>query len=88
MVGADTARRIGQEKYYDNTRAMNSAIDEMTSLGIKFLVFGRSRAADFHTLADLELPPALAELCTEVSEADFRLDLSSTELRRSQEEDD
>ena len=85
VVGADTARRIGQEKYYANNHAMHSAIDEMANLGVNFLVFGRSRAADFYTLADLDLPPALAKLCVEVSEADFRLDLSSTELRRDQQ---
>ena len=38
--------------------------------------------ADFDTLSDVELPPALRALCDEVPESEFREDVSSTELRR------
>jgi hypothetical protein len=50
---------------------------------VQFLVFGRLREDRFETLADLNLPPALTQLCDGVSEAEFRSDLSSTALRRA-----
>jgi len=81
LVGTDTAQRIGQAKYYDSVSAMNAAIDEMANLGTQYLVFGRAQRKRFLSLSDLDLPPALRALCTGVSESDFRLDLSSTQLR-------
>jgi hypothetical protein len=35
----------------------------------------------FLTLEDIEVPPELADLLTAIPEADFRADISSTELR-------
>lgn len=83
LVGADTVQRIGQEKYYDSADALRAAMAEMARLDIRFLVFGRTHDADFQTLAELDLPAALRTLCDGVSEQDFRLDLSSTELREA-----
>jgi hypothetical protein len=93
IVGADTIARIASPAYYgDSERAMLSAIDRIAARGGRFLVFGRSekKAAEgqqrrvglvFQTLLSLDLPPNLLALCDEVSESDFRADVSSTELR-------
>ena len=47
----------------------------------RFLVFGRLLEDRFQTLDQLALPRPLAALCQAVSEADFREDISSTQLR-------
>ena len=83
VVGTDTIERIADPKYYggspDNAReAFRSIADQ----GCRFLVFGRQAERKFRSLADLRLPAALATLCQAVPEADFRSDMSSTELRK------
>jgi hypothetical protein len=44
-------------------------------------VFGRTLDGGFATLAELNVPAPLRALCEEVSETEFRADVSSTELR-------
>ena len=83
LVGADTIERIGELRYYGNDSAsLNHAMAELASLGCRFLVFGRRLGKRFQTLADITLPPALRALCEEVPESRFRVDLSSSSLRR------
>lgn len=82
IVGIDTANRIVQPKYYGNETDMLAALTEILSHGCRFLVAGRRAGNDFHTLPDWGLPPALQDLFEEIPEAEFRLDLSSTELRK------
>lgn len=83
VVGADTIRRIGEPRYYNNQIAvMVRAIEAIAVAGCRFLVFGRVNSqGNFSTLDRLRLPAALAALCEEVPEVDYRCDLSSTELR-------
>jgi hypothetical protein len=83
VVGVDTASRIGEAKYYGNDPArLASAVGELAALGCGFLVFGRTVNGRFRGLADIALPEALRALCTAVPEAEFRPDVSSTELRK------
>lgn len=83
-VGADTIVRIGDPKYYGHDRqAWEAAINAIASRGCTFVVFGRRLEDRFETLGDLEIPENLARLCREVPEAEFRRDISSTELRRN-----
>jgi nicotinamide mononucleotide (NMN) deamidase PncC len=87
IVGADTITRIADPVYYDgNQQAMLAAIDRIASRGGRFLVFGRSGDSvhGFQALETLDLPSALLAICTEVSESEFRADVSSTQLRRDQ----
>jgi nicotinamide mononucleotide (NMN) deamidase PncC len=87
VVGADTIERIGQPRYYGNSAsARDAAIDQLTALGSRFLVFGRKRNNHFETLADLELPGPLRRLCDEVPESEFRHDISSTAIRQQEAE--
>lgn len=82
VVGADTAERIVHPKYYGGESNMAEALAEITSLGCRFLVAGRSDAGGrFQTLADVSVPPQFAASFDPLPEAWFRFDLSSTELR-------
>lgn len=83
VVGADTLVRIGDPRYYgDDDARRDAAIATIAGQGCRFLVFGRTIEGAFCGLADLDLPAALRALCDEVPEAEFRNDISSTELRR------
>lgn len=83
VVGADTIARIGQSRYYGNdSQAAEAAVATIAKGGSRFLVFGRLVSDQFQSLADLEIPNSLRKLCDEVPAAEFRNDISSTELRR------
>lgn len=82
IVGSDTLIRIADKKYYDgNNDKCIDALNEINSLGNRFLVFGRQSSGRFVTLSDLDIPALLAQLCTSVDESEFREDVSSTEIR-------
>jgi len=85
MVGADTITRIAEPRYYhDDGQACQEAIATIAGAGCRFLVFGRKTPDGFESLSDLTLPPALRQICDEVSASEFRADISSTELRRAE----
>ena len=82
-VGVDTIVRIAEPRYYGGPEGLARAI---ALLGrCRFLVFGRRAGRRFETLESIALPEALRALCDGVPEADFRADISSTELRRSRD---
>jgi nicotinamide mononucleotide (NMN) deamidase PncC/nicotinic acid mononucleotide adenylyltransferase len=83
LVGADTIVRIGDPRYYggDET-ARDRAVAHLAERKCRFVVFGRLMEQSFRSLSDLQLPAALAALCEEVPAAEFRADISSTEIRR------
>jgi len=81
VVGIDTLRRIVDPRYYRDTN-LSAAVGHIASLGCRFLVFGRIDGDTFVTLDQLSLPDDLRALCDEVSEAEFRADVSSTVLRK------
>ena len=86
VVGTDTISRIDHERYYESKEGRDNAIKELKSLGIRFLVFGRRCDSEFLTLDDLKLGTDLRHLCDGVAAADFRCDVSSTELRERRNE--
>ncbi len=83
VVGIDTLTRIGMARYYASNAEMHKAFAEFAQLGNRFLVFGRESKGAFLTLTNSEVPDALRALCDEVGERDFRIDLSSSELRNT-----
>ncbi len=86
LVGIDTLMRIIALKYYDSSEEKrDQVLQEISSLGNKFLVFGRQTAQGFLTLSDLDIPASLAERCIGVSQEDFMEDISSTEIRNREE---
>ncbi|MDA0272296.1 MAG: hypothetical protein O3C68_03475 [Proteobacteria bacterium] len=81
IVGLDTIIRIDEPRYYGSESARNNALATMADRGTRFLVFGRQTGKSFNTLADVSLSKTLGDMCTAVTEAQFRHDISSTEIR-------
>ncbi|MCW5874368.1 MAG: hypothetical protein KIS88_06945 [Anaerolineales bacterium] len=81
VVGFDTARRLVDPKYTAGEAAMLEAFEFIRAQGCSFLVAGRKVDGRYQTLADAAIPPAIADLFTGLSEDEFRMDLSSTEIR-------
>ena len=83
VVGVDTIKRIGEARFYNNeSQLMDTALKELKRNKTRFLVYGRVQGQHFESLKDLTLPDSLFLLCEEVPENQFRLDLSSTQLRQ------
>jgi nicotinamide mononucleotide (NMN) deamidase PncC len=85
VIGADTARRLIDPRYYEGSESrMLGALEEITRAGGRFLVAGRVDAdGRFVTLAELPVPAALAGAFMEIPEERFRRDVASTTLRRT-----
>jgi nicotinamide mononucleotide (NMN) deamidase PncC len=82
VVGIDTIARIAEACYYgDDPAGRDEAIATVAARGCRFLVFGRVQGNKFLSVSDLNLPPALRELCDEVPAGEFRQDVSSTRIR-------
>ena len=91
VLGHDTAVRLLMPKYYGGERGMFAAFNQIRAAGCSFIVAGRAAAqpqagseggaaaSRFLTLADVDVPEALADLFEAMPE--FRLDVSSSELR-------
>ena len=83
LVGADTLFRIVDQRYYGNDpNALDAAIREVTANNCRFLVFGRQVGQQFWTLQDIAIPVELRKRCEGVAAEEFRMDVSSTVLRR------
>ncbi len=83
-LGWDTAVRLVAPRYYGGEPAMMLALAEMMAGGAKFLVAGRADGDSFRTLADVDVPAGFAPMFAGIPEAEFRRDVSSTELRQRQ----
>jgi hypothetical protein len=92
VVGHDTALRIVDPRFYGGPAARDAMLDELERLGTRFLVFGRVDASgqfrDF-SAEEFEHPVSgfLSRVATPVPGQVFRLDISSTEVRRRSEEE-
>jgi hypothetical protein len=84
VVGADTALRLVTPCYHqDDPGRLAEALAFIRDHGCRFLVAGRLDAAGrFVRLADLPVPAGARDLFEEIPDERFRLDLSSTQLRR------
>lgn len=83
VVGYDTAERIIHPRYYNDSEAqMVEALAEIRERGCSFLVAGRADNGQFHEATSLNPPPGFASLFHPLP--NFRLDISSTELRESE----
>jgi hypothetical protein len=83
VVGYDTASRTVNPKYYDgDVGEMRAALQDIRAAGCNFLVAGRKVNGEFLTLGDLQLPEGFEDMFIELTEDEFRLDLSSTEIRQ------
>ena len=87
VIGADTARRLVQPRYYGagGEAAVLTALLPLKAAGTRFVVAGRLIDGVFVTLSDLlpEIPEALHSMFILVPESSFRIDISSTQLRQT-----
>ena len=83
-IGWDTVTRLIQPRYYgDSETAMLRALAEIWGRGSRFAVGGRTDdGGAFRSLSDVNIPDGFRPMFTEISEADFRRDVSSTTLRQ------
>jgi nicotinamide mononucleotide (NMN) deamidase PncC len=84
LVGADTAERIVQPRFYHGSEEqMAEALGSFRAHGCRFLVAGRVDCSGvFRSADDLCIPPACRDLFTGLPASAFRLDVSSTQLRK------
>lgn len=84
LIGADTAARIVACRYYqDDETKMSEALEQIRAQGCRFLVAGRAGPLEeFVALEELALPERFRDLFTGIPEQEFRLDISSTNLRQ------
>jgi hypothetical protein len=84
VIGADTAERLVAAKYYgDDEDRMHAALEEIGSSGASFLVAVRvGSEGRLLTLRDIPVPRRFTDLFSEIPEHRFRLDTSSSEIRR------
>lgn len=81
-IGFDTAVRLVDPAYYDGAAdGMRQALQSLRDLGSRFLVAGRQWQGDFRGLQDVHIPTGFEDLFTDIPQAEFRLDVSSTALR-------
>jgi len=86
VVGYDTAVRIFETRYYQNSEeTMLAALSEIQARGCHFLVAGRlCEDGNFRTLEDIMIPIPFDAMFSAIPDEDFRVDISSTELRASE----
>jgi hypothetical protein len=83
VVGVDTAHRILQPRYYDDSlEQMRNALETIKVMGCRFLVAGRvDESGQYYRAADLEIPIAFKDLFSAIPGDQFRMDITSTSMR-------
>ena len=83
VMGADTYLRLAEPRYYGGSvEAAERAVVEIAARVRGLIVFGRVRDGGFLDASQLDVPQALRDVSYFVSQREFRVDVSSTELRR------
>ncbi|PKI32703.1 uncharacterized protein LOC116209851 [Punica granatum] len=84
VIGADTVARLINPRYYEGSYSkMVEILAGCKSTGCTFLVGGRNVDGVFKGLEDFEIPDALKDMFVPIPAEAFRMDISSTELRKS-----
>ncbi|XP_004497049.1 uncharacterized protein [Cicer arietinum] len=83
VIGADTAVRLINPKYYDGDyNKMMKILIGCKEIGCTFLVGGRNVDGAFKVLGDLNVPEELKDMFVSIPAEQFRMDISSTEIRK------
>lgn len=83
VMGVDTFARLADPRYYGGSAAAATrAVKAIAARARGLIVFGREQRGVFQEAATVEVPKALKDVAYFVSQREFRLDVSSTELRR------
>ena len=89
VMGADTYARLADPTYYGgSSEAAGRAVQRIATQARGLIVFGRERNGSFEDPSRLDVPPALREVTYFVSQREFRMDISSTALRRQRDATD
>jgi hypothetical protein len=84
LIGADTALRLDDLRFYNHSIAERErAVSTIAAQDCRFLVFGRLVKQSFLDASRLSLSPTLRSLCEFVPAMEFRVDVSSREIRES-----
>ncbi|URD95604.1 Cytidylyltransferase [Musa troglodytarum] len=84
VIGADTAVRLINPKYYGGSYSqMLEILLGCKRTGCTFLVGGRLVDGVFKVLEDLDIPQELKDMFISIPSEKFRMDISSTEIRKS-----
>ena len=88
IVGYDTAARILHPRYYNNSpQEMENALNQIHEQGCHFLVASRlDKNNIFRDSTHLNIPTPFTHLFTPIPPEQFRVDISSTELRQKREQ--
>lgn len=88
VVGADTAERIVQPRFYGGSdEALDRALTLLRQRGCRFLVAGRINSkSEFIGLDSINIPSAHRPLFSSIPIERFRVDLCSTQLRNHPDE--
>tara|TARA_B100000003_G_scaffold103947_1_gene93107 strand:- start:106 stop:690 length:585 start_codon:yes stop_codon:yes gene_type:complete len=81
ILGIDTLMRIFDEKFYSHKDQMLEELDTFNINNNNFLIFGRESNGKFNSLENFDVPKHIKERFSQVSEKDFRYDISSSSLR-------
>ncbi len=82
IIGVDTAARLVETRFYNNDyQQMLASLKKIRVAGCRLLVAGRLQNDKFLAVKNLDLPDGYRELFEELPEAEFRMDVSSTQLR-------
>ena len=88
VVGYDTAVRLFDDRFYEDTgdgSPTRAAMTELRDLGSSFIVGGRhDDEGNFKTVRDMVIPSGFEGLLIEIPEHRFSDPISSTQLRSSQ----
>ncbi len=88
VVGVDTLLRVADPIYYEDREERDAAVSLFVSRNDRFLVFGRTVGGEeFATLNDIDLPDEFRQICEGFTEEQFRMDVSSSDLRFLAEQD-
>jgi nicotinic acid mononucleotide adenylyltransferase len=84
VMGADTFLRLFDPAFYGGSAdAARQAVRKIGDRVEGLIVFGREKEGEFVEPASLKMPKLLREKCYFVSSREFRMDISSTALRRN-----
>ncbi|XP_023638287.1 uncharacterized protein LOC17885218 isoform X2 [Capsella rubella] len=85
VIGADTAARLVNPKYYEGSyKRMSEILGDCKRTGCTFLVGGRNVNGVFKVLEDLDIPEEIIDMFISIPADKFRMDISSTEIRKNQ----
>ena len=82
VIGWDTAIRLVDPRYYGHDETeMIIALNDIRRYCCRFLVAGRQDDGVFRGLDEIPIPKYFQDMFMSIPESDFRVDLSSTDLR-------